>query len=198
MNKEKIEKATAIATVAVMSAEGAIYIWSMRFGSVRPVFTTWLLFSTASSFSLWTYWATKKRSVVGNIANVSDAFVCAAILASVLIFEKGNLMSSMFDTYCLIVSALILVFWRATEHHVLANLSLQAVMTMAYLPTFAKLWQATQNTESLLMWILSLISSALGLAAARMKDDPLGTVYAGRGLVLVSVVIWLILRIQFH
>ncbi len=197
MNKDKLVKSAAIATVVTMLVEGMIYVWSMKSLGVRPVFTTWLLFFVASSLSLWTYWSTEKHSVVGNIANVADAFVCAAILTGVIIFEKGNLMGSAFDEYCLIASVVILVFWRVTKHHTLSNLSLQAVMTIAYLPTFFELWHTAVNTEFLPMWILSWVSSIFALVPARVKKDRLGTVYAGRGLVLVSVVIWLILRIHW-
>ncbi len=198
MGKDKLIKSAATATVITMLVEGTLYVWSMGSLGVRPVFTTWLLFFVASSLSLWTYWSTERHSVMGNIANVADAFVCAAILAGVVIFEKGNLMGSAFDEYCLAASAVILVFWRITKHHALSNLSLQAVMAIAYLPTFFELWHATVNTEFLPMWILSWVSSVFALVPARVKKDTLGTVYAGRGLVLVSVVIWLILRIELH
>ncbi len=197
MNKSKLVKTAAIATVVTMSVEGMIYIWSMRYAGVRPVFITWLLFFTASTLSLWTYWSTEKHSVMGNIANVADAFVCAAILIGVVVFEKGNLMGSAFDEYCLAASTVILVFWKMTKRHLLANLSLQMIMAIAYLPTFFELWHATQNTEFLPMWILSWVSSVFALVPARVKKDTLGTVYAGRGLILVSVVIWLIVRIHW-
>ncbi len=179
----------------IMIVQASVYIWRTGYGSARPVFTTWVLFFVASSLSFWTYRSSKKHSLIGNVANLADMFICGAIVIGILIFRSHNLLGNRLDVYCIVISGIILLFWRITEHHDLANILLQIVMATAYLPTFAKLWYATQNTEPLVVWIMSWFVSVLALIPAIDKKEKLSIVYATRGLILVSVVIWLILRI---
>jgi hypothetical protein len=177
--------------------EGAICVVSVKYLGVRPVFTTWLLFFIASSLSFWTYWSSKKHSVRGNIANFMDMFVCGVITLSILSYAGGDLVGRSIDIYCLIASALILVFWRIKRQHGTANILLQLVMVVAYLPTIGNLWEATRNTESLPVWILAWFGAVFAFISASVERDKLGKIYAGRGLVLVSIVIWLIARIYW-
>ncbi len=197
MDRKRVGDVATRIAAGIALLEGVICVVSMKYLGVRPVFTTWLLFFVASSLSFWTYWSSKKHSVRGNIANFMDMFVCAVITLGILSVEGSHLIGNAFDGYCLVASGIVLVFWRMTRRHEFSNMMLQIVMATAYMPTFVKLWQATRNTESLPVWVLSWFGAVFAFISASAERDKLGKIYAGRGLILVSVVVWLIMRIHW-
>lgn len=195
MDKERVANVSAGAAVVAGSLEGIICVLSMKYGNVRPVFTTWLLFFVASSLSFWTYWSSKDHSIRGNIANFMDMFICGIITLGIISFAGNDVMGRSIDIYCLITSAIILVFWRMKKRHETANILLQIVMAVAYFPTIMKLWEASRNTESLPMWVLAWFGAVFALISATVEKKKLGKLYAGCGLVLVSLILFLIVRI---
>ena len=128
--------------------------------------------------------------------NSLDLVAVTAILFVIAFFGKNvRLGFNVFELSCLGASGTILALWRLTKLHSASNIAIQAVMTIAYLPTFYELWYATQRTEPLGTWVVMCIGGALALVPPAMKRDTLAILYAARAIVLSIVVIALILRI---
>ena len=176
---------------------GLRYSWLTRQGDIQPVMATWLLFCVAVSLSLWTYWSSKKHSVVSNVGNAIDFIIVWMILASIIFLGKNvRLGFNGFEIGCLIASAIILVFWRISKKHQASNLSLQGIMTIAYFPTLRQLWSAKDNTESFSIWIVIWIASTAALIPAFTDKDKLAIAYASRAFILVTVLLGLMIRIE--
>lgn len=165
---------------------------------MRPVLATWLLFSLTVGLSLLTYFYSDHSSIVANMVNIMDVFMCWSLLVVLLITRDSNKPAfTTFDKSCLSFSGVIFVFWLFTQQHVLSNLLLQAIITIAYFPTIVNLWNASEHSESLGMWIIIWIATVLGLYSAIMEKNMLGTIYAARGLILIFILFILILKIQY-
>jgi len=163
---------------------------------IHPVFATWFLFGVAVSLSFKTYWSTAKHSFVGNIGNTIDFFSTLIILFSVVFLGKNTRFNfTIFEIWCLIACGVVLVFWKISKQHVISNLCLQIVITVAYFPTFETLWYAKENTEPFLGWTVSLLLSVVCVIIAIVRKDFLGIIYSSRGFVSISIMLILMLRI---
>lgn len=164
---------------------------------IVPTLTTWLLFSIASGLSLLTYFSSSNHSISGNIINVMDLVMCWSILISLIIVKKKlSLAFSRFEKVCLVLTGIILLFWLFTKEDVVANLLLQLILTIAYLPTITKLWRAKESQESFGMWLAIVTASFLGFVSGLVQHDLLGSIYAFRSFVSVAVVLVLMIRIR--
>ena len=163
--------------------------------TIRPLLSTWLLFTTATTLSLVTYLFSAKPRLTGNILNVMDVLMCGAIATTIATRGRGITFSYL-ERLCMGSSALILLFWIGTAQHFRANLLLQGVITVAYLPTIARLYSARTNPESLLMWTLTGIATLSGLAASLVNRDKWGIIYGARGLFFVCMILILIVRLE--
>jgi hypothetical protein len=192
-------QAAALAVVTLMLCFGVSYSWLTWQGKVTPVLATWMLFCVATSLSFWTYWSTEKHSLMGNIGNTIDLMVAWLILGAILVLGKDiRLGFNPFEISCLVASGVILTFWKLTKQHVAANLALQGVMAIAFLPTLYQLWHATQNTETFGLWLIVWIATCLALIPAWMKKDRLAMVYVCRGIIFVTVLLGLMIRIEIR
>lgn len=197
MKKEKIALVTAVISACIWFFMTTYYVWLIMQNEIQPVLTTWILFCVAVSLSFRTYWSSKKHSVVGNIGNFIDLGVVWLILLSILLFGKNiNFAFNTFETCCLVASLGILLFWKLSKQHMLSNIALQVIITVAYFPTIYRLWYATQNTESFSVWSIWLIGVSASLATVILHKDTLGIIYSSRAFVLVLIIMILMLRIM--
>lgn len=174
---------------------GFRYIMLIKQGEIKPALATWTIFVVSVILSFQTYWSTGKKSIIANIANATDVVAVIGIFTSILIFGKGNLTFNLFEIYCLAASFGILIFWKTSKKHTLSNILLQVIMTVAYLPTFYRLWFATTNTESFLVWSIWIIGTSASLITSILYKDTLGILYASRAFVLTAIVIALMVRL---
>lgn len=183
----------ALSCAVLATAQSIYYSYGVYTGDISPAFWTWAMFMLGTSFSFWSYWQTKDHSLLGNIGNSIDVLNVFTILLSILFLaKKADFVPSAFDVSCIGAVMIIFAWWRVSSWHYAANLALQGVMTVAYFPTFFKLWNANHNTESFSAWSINLVVCVLALLAA---SDTLSRVYAARATILVSVVILLMTRI---
>ncbi len=103
-----------------------------------------------------------------------------------------------FEIGCLVLSGTILVVWRLTHRSIEANYALQAVMAIAYAPLIFQLLTTEKNTESFATWSVWLAAAISSLTAAILDRNRLGIVYSSRGVILVSVVLALMLRLELR
>ncbi len=187
----------AFITATFMGIVGLTYSYSIMKGKIKPVVTTWFLFSVTVALSLSSYLLTATHSFTGNMINVADVAMCWTILL-VLVFKNKSavLHFTKFEIFCLSLSGIIVVFWALTREHAAANVLLQIVLTIAYFPTLVHVWHAEHNTEPLTIWVINWIATLAGFIASILKQDSLGSLYGLRALVLISVLLVLMIRIK--
>jgi len=197
MNKhEMIRKACAFGVLAIAVFVVIRYSWLTGTGEIQPVFATWLFICLGCSISLWTYWSTKKHSIIGNIGNAVDFVGNWIIFIVVVLLGHGvRFAPNLFEVACLVGVVVIFVLWRFSHWHVASNFGLQIIMTIAYLPMIYHLWYATTNTEPFTAWGVTWVAIMLSFIPAIMDRDLLAFVYNMRRFVLISTTLVLMYRL---
>lgn len=175
-----------------------IYIVGIKKGRVKPVLATWLFFALATILSFITdFRESGVHGLLANAFNIVDT--CATMLLFlVIVFRKDtNKTFNKFEKNCLMTVILIFVLWVLSGENVLAHLSIQAILIIAYLATLVHLWNATENTESLSMWSFDCAASALGTIEPFRVMALLPLVYGIRATFSTLAVIILILRLKY-
>ncbi len=168
-------------------------------GKIQPVLATWLMFCISVSLSFSTYVFTEKHSITGNLGNVVDLFEVWAIFVTVIFYRRKNQrIFNRLEIKCILASAAIVIFWIFTGQHAVSNLLLQIILVIAYAPLVQTLWLGPRNTEPLDVWTATLMVCAGAMYLAVCRQDYLGMVYSGRAIILVSIVLFLILRLKFR
>ena len=186
----------AFGTAILMTVTNIWYIYLIIMGRIHPTFMTWVIFSVAVGLSFATYWSSEKHSFLNNICNTVDLISVFVITTIIVIFgENIRFNINTFEMICILLSMMILFFWRITKRHEVSNIFLQIVMTIAYFPTFYQLWSATVSSESVITWGILLLASITGVMTGVLGKDKLAIIYSTRSLVMVSILIVLILRI---
>jgi hypothetical protein len=194
--KKIISRTIIIIAFVVGIGMGFRYVYLIVQKEIHPALATWVLFCVAVSLSFRTYWSSKKHSIVGNVGNFVDLILVWIILVGIFLFgENNSFLFRPFEIGCLVASGIILLFWVLSKKHLLSNLLLQVIMTVAYFPTIYNLWYATKNTESFSVWCVWLVGGLASLVIAVLKKDTLGIVYSSRAFVLVLIILILMLRI---
>ncbi len=190
---KRLKRISALLTVLCMSAFGVHYIVLTALGTIQPTLSTWLLFSIACSLSFWTYWSTEMHSFAGNIANTVDLILTWSILVCLMALgtQSGHLFR-LIDMLCLIASFAILLGWRMSGKHTVANIAIQIVMVVAYLPTFYSLLTATGMPESMTSWMIGWLGGAFALSSAILARDRLAILYAFRAFASLSFMLLLL------
>src|SRR3989338_3557221 len=126
------------------------------------------------------------------------------LIFAVIILTSGFVLRfRQFEIGSLLVASAIGAFWFFSKNHMVANLLVQALITIGYLPTIHKLLEGTARTEPLYPWFLAIGASACGAILAHLPheetresrtDAILSKVYAWRSLSCAGVVIFLTLR----
>jgi hypothetical protein len=88
--------------------------------------------------------------------------------------------------------------WVASGQNILANILIQIILVIAYLPTVIHLWKSEENTESLSAWSLDFFASIFGMIVPLMVMDLLPLVYGIRSTISTFIIIALILRIKYR
>lgn len=176
----------------------AIYLVGIKNGSVRPVLATWLFFSLATILSFFTnYRETGLAGLSANAFNMVDTFATFIIFLFVVLKKDTNRKFNKFEDGCLFAVFLIFIVWLLSGQNVLAHLSIQAILVVAYLPTLFHLWKAEKNTESLSMWSFDSLAAMLGTIEPLRTLTFLPLVYGIRAVLSTWAVIVLILKLKY-
>lgn len=188
--------------VGIMTGVNLYFLARVFRREVHPVATTWFLFVLGSGMTL----ATSLKhggTISGNIANIFDVpYTWSGFLAVYYCQKKdGKLEVRIFDFWCIGATILISLWWFYTQEHAAANKALQIVMSVAYLPTFAFLWTAKENTESYVQWVIIflLCGTATYLAYfSRVPGDEFSYWYVLRATTMVGILLGLMLRLDIR
>jgi hypothetical protein len=191
-----LKKLFALVTFGLMLVMNFWYCYLVVKGEIHPTLMTWIIFSIAVSLSFGTYWASENHNLISGVCNTTDT-VLVLIVTFIIVFFGKNVRFEIntFEIICIILALIILVFWRITKEHEKSNLFLQGVMVIAYLPTFYQLWGASVTSESLKTWGINWLISLLGIITAVLGKDKLAIIYSTRALIMITILIFLILRI---
>lgn len=187
----------AFMTVILMAGTNIWYVYLIISGVIHPTLMTWVMFCIAVFLSFATYWSSKKHSFLDNICNTVDLISVVVITTSIIFFGKNIRFSvNAFEIICIVLSLVILFFWRMTKKHETSNMFLQVVMSIAYFPMFYQLYNSSTSSESLTTWSILWVASIFGVLTGYFGKDKLAIIYSGRSLIMISILIMLIFRLM--
>ena len=174
-----------------------IYVRGIYKGNVKPVLATWVLFTLGVLLSFATNFAeTGGSGILANFFNLADSFAVLIILGVVLTRRDTRRSFNVFERWCIGAALIVAFLWRVSGQNVLAHLAIQAIFTVAYIPTLKHLWVSAKNTESFWMWFLNFVAEILGLIIPIQTLSFLPIVYATRALICTSMVMVCIVRVE--
>ncbi len=171
---------------------------------IRPVLASWIVLAGTMTLSFATYWTSPRHSLVSNACNAASVISTLAILGAVIWIHwktGGELRFSLFQKWCLGVSASIAALWITLvwglhRTGTVPNVMTQILMLIGYLVTAEKLWRATKNTESFFTWGCIMIASAIALYTAWVSRDVLAGLYATRATLASATIVVLMYRLE--
>jgi hypothetical protein len=161
---------------------------------IKPALAMWLFFSVAIVMSLITYRSDGGYGLLDNIMNTVDLIYVVTVCIAIFLFGDKSSKFTRFDKGCLAAVIMILLFWIFTRNHWLTNLLMQAVLVIAYFPVVKRLIESRENTEPFSVWIGMLLAPSLALLSSK---GTLATIYSVRAIICVSLLLLLMLRIEF-
>lgn len=154
----------------------------------------WIFFTIAVAISLTTYMESDNFSLFDNILNTTDLALTAIVSIAIYIFGDHTTRFSRFDKACLIAVLLIVGFWFITKNHFVTHALTQGILVIAYFPVLSRLWKTKKNGESFLIWTGMLLAPLLSLISSK---GTLATIYSVRAIVCISVLMLLMLRVEY-
>ncbi|MBU8892896.1 MAG: hypothetical protein KOO66_08955 [Bacteroidales bacterium] len=161
---------------------------------IKPALAMWAFFTLAVAMSLTTYMAEGDFSLWDNILNTTDLLLVTTVTVVIYFFGDKSSKFTKFDKACLIAVLLITVFWFVTKTHFLSHIMIQSVLVIAYFPVIRRLWLSKENTEPFSVWILLMIAPVFALLSSK---GTLATVYSVRAIVSTSILLILMLRVEY-
>lgn len=183
----------SIVAVSLINLAIGIRNWRLiRQQRVKPALAMWTFFTLAVGGSLLTYLYEGQGGLLDNILNSTDLLFVSSVWLATLLYGDRSTRFSRFDTSCLVVVLVIAAFWLVTQNHIIANVSIQAIMVIAYFPVVHRLWTTRCNTESFVVWIGLLVAPIVSLFSAK---GLLAAVYNLRTIVctasLLTLMVWI-------
>jgi len=170
------------------------YCWLTYKQRIKPALAMWIFFTIAVGISLATYMKADHFSLLDNILNTTDLALTAIISIAIYLFGDHTTRFSRFDKGCLIAVSIIVLFWFVTKNHVVTHTLTQGILVIAYFPVISRLWKTRENGESFLIWTGMLLAPALSLLSSK---GSLATVYSVRAIVCISILMILMLRVEY-
>ncbi|MCX6713392.1 MAG: hypothetical protein NTY66_04265 [Candidatus Vogelbacteria bacterium] len=179
------------------------YCLQAAWGRIAPTLSTWLIFLVATILQILTYkWASKEHGWFTNVYAITDTI--AVGITVLLIFFFGKKVKRRFrriDVRCLRGAGAVWLVWGfgmavLPNSSLICNFAIQAIMVLAYFPTWGKLWRAKQKTEPYSVWVVNEFTALLGLSLVLPKHDWISIVYSVRAIVSVLIVLLLLFRLD--
>lgn len=188
-----------IAMALCVIAYAVVYIVGIKRGKVKPILATRIFLLSAILLSALTnYRQSGINGLLTNALNIVDVFATLSIFLFSVFNKNTRKKFTKFEKTCLSVVIIIFLIWIISGQNILAHLSIQAILVVAYLPTVIHLWKSSENTESLGAWSFDFIASVIGIIEPLKNMDLLPLVYVTRSITSTFVVIILVLRIEWN
>jgi hypothetical protein len=187
-----------IITVACVAASTFIYMKGIINNTVKPILATRIFLLLAFSLSALTnYNQTGTNGLAANIFNIVDVLSILVTFIAMGFSKNNHRKFTKFEKICLYFVILIFLMWIVSGQNILANILIQIILVIAYLPTVIHLWKSEENTESLGAWSLDFCASIFGMIVPLLVMDLLPLIYGIRSTISTFIIIALILRIKF-
>jgi len=176
-----------------------VYVKGIKQGTVKPILATRIFLLLALFLSLLTnYEQTGIHGLSASTLNIMDLFSVLLTFFATIFNKNIRRKFTKFEIVCLSAVIFVFLIWIISRQNILANISIQIILVIAYLPTIIHLWKSKENTESLGAWLFDLLASFMGTVEPLRTMDLLPLIYGIRSTLSVSIVIILILRIQLR
>ncbi len=182
-------------------------VWYLLLGikgiKVQPVLASWIVICGTMTLSFFTYLTSPNASVVKGACNGISVLSTASIL--ILAFKMagkngGKLRFTAFQKFSLwtslVIASLWLVLISVGGTGILPNVLTQVLLLIGYAVTCQKLWFSQKNTESLFCWWCIALAALVALFTGLASGDKLVILYAGRTIVGVSTLLFLMHRAE--
>jgi hypothetical protein len=177
---------------------GARYCAKIVGGRSSPRLATWLIFEIGVVMSLVTYFASRDHSVLKAALNLTDAVVVTAIIAALLVKQRGlTIQFTRNERLCLVISVITMVAWAITRTAWIGFVGFQVVMTVAYLPTIESLWEVKRGAapEPVDAWSVNALAAFIGVVVdVTGQQDYVAMLYPLRAGLLCLLVVGLAVR----
>ena len=184
-----------VAVIAISLFITVRYCWLVWKRKIKPSLAMWIFFTIAVGGSLLTYLLEGEYGLLDNILGSTDVVQVVSVSIVIAIYGDKSTKFTRFDKGCLIAVLVIVVFWVLTQNHIVANISIQTIMVIAYFPVVRRLWRSSENTESFAAWIGMLLAPAVSLFSSR---GVLATIYSLRAIVSIVVLLMLMSRAEWR
>ena len=159
----------------------------------KPALAMWFFFTIAVAISLITYMKEGNYSYFDNVLNSLDLLLVSFVTIAILIFGDHSTWFNRFDLGCLIAVIIIVLFWVITNNHLITNISVQAILVIAYFPVVKRMLTAKENTEPFSVWIALMLAPLFSLMTSKGE---LASVYAIRAIICTGMLLALMIRIE--
>lgn len=170
------------------------YCWLTYKQKIKPALAMWIFFTVAVAISLTTYLKSDHFSLWDNILNTTDLVLTVIVSFAIYFFGDHSSRFSRFDKGCLAAVLVILLFWFFTQNHIVTHALTQGILVIAYFPVISRLWKTRENGESFLIWTGMLLAPVLSLVSSK---GMLATIYSVRAIVCISLLLLLMLRVEY-
>ncbi len=172
-----------------------LYYRQLRKGQSIPNPATWLIWIVFTIMNFVSYFLVTDKNVwissLSLVNSIGNLLLFFYILSRRKFAKLGNL-----ELLCLGMALIIGIYWKISGNAIGANISLQSILVISYLPTYAGLWTGTLREHSF-SWTLTTIGYAL-LTIAVGIDSSHTSRYAlffplvnvALNAVIVCLVIW--------
>ena len=182
------------AVIAIILVIMVRYILLIVRKKIKPALAMWLFFSVAIIMSLLTYRSESGYGLLDNIMNTVDLIYVVTVSVAIFLFGDKSSKFTRFDRGCLAAVIIILLFWIFTRNHWLTNILMQLILVIAYFPVVKRLLDSRENTEPFSVWIGMLLAPSIALISSK---GTLATIYSLRAIFCVTVLLLLMLRIEY-
>jgi hypothetical protein len=190
-----MKELSILAVIAIILTIMVRYIYLLVRREIRPALAMWIFFSIAIAMSLFTYRSEGGYGLLDNILNTVDLVYVVTVSIAIFLYGDKSSRLSPFDKVCFAAVLLILLFWVFTRNHRVTNLMMQAILVIAYIPVIKRLLESRENTEPFSVWIGMLIAPVIALISSK---GTLATIYSVRAIICVSILLLLMLRIEYR
>ncbi len=192
----------AMASASLILFMGGAYCLKIARGEAHPPIATWIIFEIGVIMSLVTYLSAPSHDLVRNVANTTDCLAVTFILGTLIVKNrKEGIRFHPNEWICLAISAATFIAWLEVHMPLVGVGGFQVVMTVAYYPTYRRLWtwKRPGTPEPPSIWTAEMAAAILGIYVAASGHDLLATLYPIRAMMMCSTVlvfIWILKRKQ--
>lgn len=150
-----------------------LYFKQVTKNESTPNAGTWIIWSLIMTINTFTYLQVVKGEYL-KVAIVFVSFISITLVTFYAIFKNKFAKLSRLDLLLLILAIIIGVVWQITDNAILANILIQLVLIISFLPTAIGLLQ-DRLKEKHLPWTLALIAYVLQTISLTFNYD--GNIY---------------------